>query len=132
MVFKVLAGCLIGTFLALLVPRETVQRWVGGESGLVGLIVGTAVGIVMPGGGVTVFPMAGAFLVIGADVGATVAFLTSWMLLGFNRALIWELPFFGGEFLVWRALIALPLPIVAGLMARLVVRFLSKPKQDGA
>ena len=33
--------------------RETVQRWVGGESGLIGLVVGTAVGIVMPGGGVT-------------------------------------------------------------------------------
>jgi uncharacterized membrane protein YraQ (UPF0718 family) len=119
MVFKVLAGCLIGSFLALLVPRETVQRWVGGESGLLGLIVGTAVGVVMPGGGVTIFPMAGAFV-------------TSWMLLGFNRALVWELPFFGGDFLIWRSVVAVPLPIVAGLLARLVVRFLAQPKEgDG-
>jgi len=132
MVFKVLAGCLIGSFLALLVPRETVQRWVGGESGLLGLIVGTAVGVVMPGGGVTIFPMAGAFLLIGADIGATIAFVTSWMLLGFNRALVWELPFFGGDFLIWRSVVAVPLPIVAGLLARLVVRFLAQPKEgDG-
>ena len=30
----------------------------------------------------------------------------------------WELPFFGGEFVIWRTLISLPLPIVAGLLAR--------------
>jgi uncharacterized membrane protein YraQ (UPF0718 family) len=129
MVFKVLAGCLIGAFLALLIPRETVQRWVGGESGLIGLIVGTAVGVVMPGGGVTIFPMAAAFLVIGADIGAMIAFVTSWMLLGFNRALVWELPFFGGDFLIWRMIVALPLPVVAGLLARLVVRFLARRKE---
>jgi uncharacterized membrane protein YraQ (UPF0718 family) len=131
MVFKVLAGCLIGSFLALLLPRETVQRWVGGESGLIGLIVGTAVGIVMPGGGVTIFPMASAFLLIGADVGAIVAFMTSWMLLGFNRALVWELPFFGGDFIIWRSLVALPLPILAGLLARLVVRLMARPDKGG-
>ena len=36
---KVLAGCLIGAFVALLLPRELVARWVGKESGLLGLLV---------------------------------------------------------------------------------------------
>ena len=76
--------------------------------------------------------MASAFLLIGADVGAIVAFMTSWMLLGFNRALVWELPFFGGDFIIWRSLVALPLPIVAGLLARLVVRLLARPDKGGA
>ena len=31
---KVLAGCLIGAFVTLLLPREMVARWVGHESGL--------------------------------------------------------------------------------------------------
>ena len=30
---KVLAGCLIGAFVTLLLPRETIARWVGAESG---------------------------------------------------------------------------------------------------
>jgi hypothetical protein len=51
-----------------------------------------------------------------------VAFITAWNLLGYNRALIWELPFFGPEFVGWRILIAVPLPIIAGLSARIVAR----------
>lgn len=36
---KVLAGCLIGAFVTLLLPRELVARWVGHESGFTGLAV---------------------------------------------------------------------------------------------
>ncbi len=115
---KVLAACLIASFVAVLMPRETVLRWVGAESGFMGLIIATMAGIIVPGGPITVFPIAAAFLAIGAGIGPTIAFVTSWTLLGYGRALIWELPFFGPEFVVWRSLIALPLPIVAGLLAR--------------
>ena len=79
-------------------------------------------GAVLPGGPLTIYPVAGAFLVLGADVGTAVAFITAWNLLGYNRALIWELPFFGPEFVGWRILMALPLPIIAGLLARAGLR----------
>ena len=36
---KVLAGCLIGAFVTLLLPREMVARWVGHESGFLGLLI---------------------------------------------------------------------------------------------
>ena len=36
---KVLAGCLIGAFVTLLLPRELVARWVGHESGFTGLLI---------------------------------------------------------------------------------------------
>ena len=36
---KVLAGCLIGAFVTLLLPRELVARWVGHESGFAGLLI---------------------------------------------------------------------------------------------
>jgi hypothetical protein len=35
---------------------------------------------------------------------------------------VWELPFFGSDFVLWRIVEALPLPIIAGLLARIVVR----------
>jgi hypothetical protein len=74
---------------------------------------------------VTIFPVATAFLAVGVDVGAAVAFITSWTLLGYARLLVWELPFFGGEFVVWRIIVSLPLPVVAGLLTRfVVVRFI--------
>jgi hypothetical protein len=59
---------------------------------------------------------------MGADAGAVVTFIVSWTLIGYTRALVWELPFFGSEFVIWRIVEALPLPIVAGLLARITMR----------
>ena len=119
---KVLAGCLIGAFVTILLPREMVARWVGHESGFAGLLIAAAFGFILPGGPITIYPVAGAFLVMGADAGAVVAFIVSWTLIGYTRALVWELPFFGSDFVLWRIIEALPLPIVAGILARLVVK----------
>lgn len=119
---KVLAGCLIGAFITLLLPREMVARWVGQESGFTGLLIAIAFGFILPGGPFTIYPVAGAFLVMGADAGAVVAFIASWTLIGYTRALVWELPFFGSEFVIWRIVEALPLPIIAGVLARIAVK----------
>jgi uncharacterized membrane protein YraQ (UPF0718 family) len=119
---KVAAGCLLGAFLARLMPRELVAKWIGAESGFVGLLVATVLGAILPGGPVTIYPVASALLVMGADVGATVAFLTSWTLMGYTRALVWEIPFFGPEFVGWRILLSTPAPLVAGLLARQIIR----------
>jgi len=119
---KVLAGCLIGAFVTLLLPRELVARWVGHESGFPGLLIAALFGCILPGGPITIYPVAGAFLAMGADAGAVVAFITSWTLLGYTRALVWELPFFGSDFVMWRIAAAIPLPILAGILARIVVK----------
>ncbi len=122
---KMLAGCLIGGFVTLLLPREMVARLVGSESGILGIIIASATGAVLPGGPFTIYPVAAAFLGIGADAGTAIAFVTSWMLLGYNRALVWELPFFGGHFVVWRIVVCLPLPILAGILGRAAIRALA-------
>jgi len=123
---KVLAGCLIGAFVTLLLPRETVARWVGADSGIGGILLATVAGAIMPGGPFTIYPVAAAFLAVGADAGAACAFVISWTLLGYARALVWELPFFGLDFVTWRILFSLPLPILAGLAARAIWQFLRK------
>lgn len=132
---KIFAGCLIGAFVALLLPRELVARWVGHESGFTGLLIAAFFGFILPGGPIAIYPVAGAFLVMGADAGAVVTFIVSWTLIGYSRALIWELPFFGSDFVLWRIVEALPLPIIAGLLARMVVRagfFHEKPEKSGS
>src|SRR6476620_3614832 len=119
---KMAAGCLIAAFVTRLLPREVVARVVGSESGLLGILVAMTMGAILPGGPLTIYPVAGAFLLLGADVGTAVAFITAWNLLGYNRALIWELPFFGPEFVGWRILIAVPLPLLGGFLARMAAR----------
>jgi hypothetical protein len=117
---KVIAGTLIGTLVRLLVPRETILRLVGEESGLRGIMLAALFGMLIPGGPFTVFPMAAAFLVAGADRGSTTAFVTAWLLIGLNRTIVWEMPFFGNDFVLQRFVVALPMPVLAGLLARMV------------
>lgn len=128
---KVLAGCLIGAFVALLLPRELVARWLGGESGLVGLLIATVAGTIFPGGPITIYPVAAALLAVGADAGVAVAFVTSWTLMGYSRALVWELPFFGPDFVMWRIIAAVPLPIIGGLLARFALNAWRRHREDG-
>jgi uncharacterized membrane protein YraQ (UPF0718 family) len=126
---KVLAACVIASLVAVLMPREVVLRWVGAESGFLGIIIATLFGAICPGGPITIFPVAAAFVSIGADIGAAIAFITSWTLLGYARVLVWELPFFGGNFVIWRIILAIPLPIIAGLLARWIAQ--AARRQDG-
>jgi uncharacterized membrane protein YraQ (UPF0718 family) len=117
---RVLAGCLLGAFIAEILPHEKVSRSLGPESGLKGLLIGTAFGAILPGGPFTVYPVASALLAVGADFGATIAMVVSWTLIGYGRAVAWELPIMGTDFTLWRIVISLPLPVLAGALGRLV------------
>jgi uncharacterized membrane protein YraQ (UPF0718 family) len=117
---RVLAGCLLGAFIAEILPHEKVARSLGPKSGLKGLLIGTAFGAILPGGPFTAYPVASALLTVGADFGATIALVVSWTLIGYGRAIAWELPIMGTDFTLWRIVIALPLPILAGALGRFV------------
>jgi uncharacterized membrane protein YraQ (UPF0718 family) len=125
---NVLAGCLIAALVTVLLPRDTVSRWVGRDSGLKGILISAGVGIIVPGGPFTIFPIAAAFLGVGADAAAVVTLITSWTTIGMSRALVWEMPFLGFDFVAWRWLAALPLAILAGLAVRAIERRLRTTK----
>ena len=67
---RVLAGCLLGAFIAEILPHEKVSRSLGPTSGLKGLLIGAAFGAILPGGPFTAYPVASALLAVGADFGA--------------------------------------------------------------
>ncbi|WP_342360970.1 permease [Terrarubrum flagellatum] len=124
---KSIAGTLIGALVRLLVPREVIRQWIGENSGFFGLFIAAFAGILFPAGPFTVFPLAAAFLVAGADRGAAVAFITGWLLLGLNRAVIWEMPFFGFHFVALRSVGAVFMPVLAGWIARSIpLRFVMR------
>ena len=117
---RVLAGCLLGAFIAEILPHDKVSKSLGPDSGLKGLLIGTAFGAILPGGPFTAYPVASALLAVGADFGATIAMVVSWTLIGYGRAVAWELPIMGSEFTLWRIVISLPLPLIAGFLGRVV------------
>jgi uncharacterized membrane protein YraQ (UPF0718 family) len=128
---RVLAGCLLGAFIAEILPHEKVSRSLGPNSGLKGLLIGTAFGAILPGGPFTAYPVASALLTVGADFGATIAMVVSWTLIGYGRAVAWELPIMGTDFVLWRIVISLPVPVLAGALGRLVyVRMYGKREPE--
>jgi len=116
------AGLLIGALLQRLVSREKITRTLGEGSGIHGLLLASLAGSLTPGGPFTSFPLVHAFWMAGADAGTLIAYVTSWSLLGLNRLIVWELPLMGWEFTWVRILVCLPLPILAGLLARWLTR----------
>ncbi len=117
---KLSAAFLIAAFVQVLLPRDRVAGWMGERSGLRGMAIASAAGMVTPGGPMTSFPVVTALHAAGTGRSALVAYLTAWSTLGLQRILTWEVPLMGIEFALLRFVASLPLPIVAGLAARIV------------
>lgn len=115
---RVIAAQVAAAFVWVLVPRDKLSGFLRRNSGRRGLLLATFVGSVTPGGPASAFPLLAILAAAGADRGLLVAYITSWALLGIQRLIVWDIPFMGVEFSALRFLISLPLPILAGLIAR--------------
>lgn len=100
-----------------LIPPAAITRWVGTESGLKGILVGSVAGGLMPGGPYVNLPIAAGLLRGGAGIGTLVAFLTGWSLWAASR-LPMEAGFLGWRFMLMRLASVAVFPPAAGLIAR--------------
>ncbi len=117
-------GMALAAMTQVILPEDVITRWMGDESGFTGILIGTAVGALVPGGPYVVIPLAGSVFLSGAGVGSVAAFVTAWNTIPLTRTMMWELPFLGGAFSTSRMLVNLPFPIVAGLLTPPVYRLL--------
>lgn len=115
-------GLLIGGLMKQLIGKDRITAVLGAKSGLRGLIIATVAGTLTPGGPFMSFPIVYALWTAGAEAGALVTYIAAWALLGFVKMIVWEVPLMGIEFTWIRFLVCLPLPILAGLLARRLAR----------
>ncbi|MFC1847460.1 permease [Chloroflexota bacterium] len=99
-----------------IVPTEMISRWVGAESGFRGILIGTVLGAITPGGPFVTMPIAAGLLRTGASIGTMVAFLTSWSLIAVAR-LPMEVGLLGWQFTLIRLACTFFFPPLAGLIA---------------
>ncbi|GAB4387997.1 MAG: hypothetical protein Kow0025_04740 [Thermodesulfovibrionales bacterium] len=99
-----------------LLPSEHLSRWIGAESGLRGILIGTVAGGLSPGGPFVSLPLAAGLLRAGAGVGTMVAYLTGWSLLAVSR-LPMEVGVLGWKFTAIRLASTCLFPPLAGLLA---------------
>ena len=107
---------IIAGMVQILIPREAISQWVGAESGFRGILIGTGLGAITPGGPFVSMPVAAGFLRAGASIGTMVAFMTAWSLLAVHR-LPMEFGVMGWQFTLVRLACSFIFPPVAGLLA---------------
>ena len=102
--------------IQVLISAEMISKWVGAESGFRGILIGTAVGSLMPGGPYTCLPLAAGLLRVGAGIGTMVALITAWSLLAFVRLPL-DVGIMGWKFTLIRLACVFFFPPIAGLIA---------------
>lgn len=112
---------LVGAFTVagmaqVLMPHDILAKWVGGESGIRGIVIGTVAGGFAPGGPYVSLPIAAGLLRAGASVGTMVAFVTGWSLWAVSR-LPMEVGIMGWKFTLIRLACTFFFPPLAGLLA---------------
>ena len=102
-----------------LLPRELLSKWVGTQSGIKGILIGTVAGAFAPGGPYVSLPIVAGLLRAGASAGTMVAFLTGWSLWAIAR-LPMEVGVLGWRFTLIRVASTFLFPPIAGLIAQAI------------
>ncbi len=118
----IVVSFLAAGFVDALIPREWVRDTLGHDSGLRGILIAAGAGIVTPAGPFVSMPIAAVMVRSGASAATVVAFLSAWALLALHRLIAWEVPILGWRFALLRYAVCLLLPVLAGLLTRLLVR----------
>ncbi len=108
---------IIAGMVQILLPKELLSKWIGTESGLRGIFIGTVAGGFVHGGPFVSLPIAAGLLRSGASVGTLVAFLTGWSLWAVSR-LPMEVGILGWKFTLIRIASTFFFPPIAGLIAQ--------------
>jgi uncharacterized membrane protein YraQ (UPF0718 family) len=114
-----LLAFLIVGFVNALEPQSLVRTWIGPNSGLRGVLIGTLAGMLLPGGPYVIFPLIGALYQSGAGLGPTLAMITSWATLAL-LTVSFELPFMGWRFSIIRLGLGLLIPLLVGVIGTLL------------
>ena len=107
---------IVAGMMQVLIPHEVISKWIGAESGIRGILIGTVAGGLAPGGPYVSLPIAAGLMRGGAGLGTMVAFMTGWSIWAINR-LPMEAGIMGLRFMLVRLTCSFFFPPIAGFLA---------------
>lgn len=119
---RIAIGVVGSGFIAEVLPQALVADWLGPDSGLTGVVIATIGGALTPGGPVIGFSIGAAALKSGAGAPQVIAYSTAWALYAVHRLVVWEVPMMPTRIVWLRAVVSLPLPFIAAVLAMLAGR----------
>jgi uncharacterized membrane protein YraQ (UPF0718 family) len=108
----------VAGLMQVLIPRDQLMRWLGREAGLRGILIGCAVGALIPGPPYAMFPVITSLYQGGASVGALVGLMSGKALWNVHH-LPSALALLGPQLTLARYLSNLLFPPLAGVIAQL-------------
>ena len=112
---------IVAGMVQVLLPRELIGKWIGADSGLRGILLGTLAGGMTPGGPYVSLPLVAGFFSAGAGIGTMVAYITAWSTYAVARLPL-EIGILGWRFTLIRLACTFFMPPLAGLLAHAVFR----------
>ena len=117
---RMIAAFTLAGLIQAVVPQEVIVRWMGEGSGLRGIVIGTTLGSLTPGGPMTHFPVIASLFKLGVGIGPLVAYLSAWSLFGLQRIIMWEIPFLGAKVVALRVAVSFFFPFLAGWLCDVI------------
>ena len=124
---RLLLGFTLGGLVRVLIPSPLIAKWLGHTSGLKGILIGSYIGVIMPGGPYVSLPVIASIYSAGAGVGPVIALLTGRALLGIQMLVVWQIPFLGVGIPLAKYIACLIIPPLVGLAGAAVFRLVTKP-----
>jgi uncharacterized membrane protein YraQ (UPF0718 family) len=126
------AGLLVLAFaisglMEVLVPPSAIRKWLGGQSGMRGVMLGGAAGALTPGGPYVYYPICMNLYRNGAGTGTIMAYLAGKGVWDLSRLPL-EIGFFGTSFAAIRLAVTALVPLAAGLLGNYL--FGDRPGED--
>ncbi len=122
---RLLLGFILGGLIKVLIPSSLIAEWLGPASGFKGILIGSYVGMIMPGGPWIILPIITSIYEAGAGAGPIIAFLVSGPLLGLQGLFVWQIPFLGARISLTRYVVAFFLPPIVGLVGGAIYHLLN-------
>jgi len=111
-----LLGFIFAGLADVLIPQPVLSRWLGSERPGQGILVGWAVGLLIPGGPYLVFPILAGLFKKGAAPGPLITLITAKTLVSPVRMLTYEAPLLGWPLTLARFVPGVLLPPFMGLI----------------
>ncbi len=119
---RIFIGVVGSGYLAEALPQDVIARWLGPDSGMIGVALAVLGGAFTPGGPVVGFSIGAAALKGGAGAPQVIAYVSAWALFAVQRLFLWELPVMPQRLVMLRVAASVPLPFLAAAGAMLLGR----------
>lgn len=119
----IIFSMLIAAMLPMLISKEIIVKYLGTASGWRGILMASLIGGLTPGAPYAVVPLIGGLMSQGMSMAPAVSMVCAWGLWSLGRV-PFQAAVLGSQFTWVQVLVSLPLPVIAGFMTELLMKFI--------